>query len=47
MLVNDTALDLVFRGFKTVYSDAYLTANTHWNKVAMSVPSSGRDETYG
>jgi len=47
MIANEQTLDLVFRGFKTVYSDAYLSATVHWDKVAMAVPSSGRDETYG
>lgn len=47
MLVNSEALDLVFKGFKSVYTDAYLQAETHWKDIAMTVPSSGRDETYG
>ncbi|MDK3075927.1 Mu-like prophage major head subunit gpT family protein [Sedimentitalea sp. JM2-8] len=46
MLVNEHSLDLVFRGFKSVYSDAYLQATVHKDKIAMTVPSSGRDETY-
>lgn len=47
MLVNEQNLDLVFRGFKTVYSDAYLQAKAHKDKIAMTVASSSRDETYG
>ncbi|WP_113911338.1 Mu-like prophage major head subunit gpT family protein [Roseovarius dicentrarchi] len=47
MLINAQSLDLVYSGFKTVYTDAYLAAPTHSDKVAMTVPSSGRDETYG
>ncbi len=47
MLINSQNLDLVFKGFKSVYSDAYLQAPMHWDKIAMTVPSSARDETYG
>ncbi len=47
MIINGQTLDLVFKGFKTVYSDAYLAAPTHKDKIAMTVPSTGRDETYG
>ena len=47
MIINDNSLDLVYRGFKSVYSDAYLQAPAHKDKIAMTVPSTGRDETYG
>ncbi len=47
MLINDQSLDLVFRGFKTTYTDAFLQADVHWDKIAMKVSSTGRDETYG
>ena len=47
MIINEQSLDLVFKGFKTLYTDAYLTAPVHKDKVAMTVPSTGRDETYG
>ncbi|WP_457650344.1 Mu-like prophage major head subunit gpT family protein [Profundibacter sp.] len=47
MMIDANALDLVFKGFKTVYSDAYLKAAVNWDKVAMTVPSSSREETYG
>ncbi|WP_112312697.1 Mu-like prophage major head subunit gpT family protein [Pseudogemmobacter bohemicus] len=47
MLVNRESLDLAFKGFKTVYSDACLAAPSHFDKIAMTVPSSSRDETYG
>jgi phage major head subunit gpT-like protein len=47
LLINSQNLDLVFKGFKAVYSDAYLQAPAHWDKIAMTVPSSARDETYG
>ena len=47
MIINSQSLDLVEKGFKTVYTEAFLEADTNWDKVAMTVPSSGRDETYG
>lgn len=47
MIVNSQALDLAFKGFKTVYTDAYSKAQTHHDKIAMTVPSVSRDETYG
>lgn len=47
MLINGETLDLVFRGFKATYTDAYFAAPTHGDKIAMTVPSSGREETYG
>ncbi|WP_413221536.1 Mu-like prophage major head subunit gpT family protein [Tritonibacter mobilis] len=47
MLINAQTLDLAFRGFKTVYSDAFDAAPSHKGEVAMTVASSSRDETYG
>ncbi|MBP7003759.1 Mu-like prophage major head subunit gpT family protein [Amaricoccus sp.] len=47
MILNPEALDLAFKGFKSVYTDAYTKAPVAWNKIAMTVPSSARDETYG
>ena len=47
VIIDQRALDLVFKGFKTVYTDAYLKAEVHWDKVAMKVTSGGSDETYG
>lgn len=47
MLINAQNLDLVFKGFQTVYTDAYLNAEVHWDKIAMKVASTGSEETYG
>ena len=47
MLINPANIDLATKGFKTVYSDAYLKAEVAWDKLAMTVDSSSRDETYG
>ncbi len=46
MLTNTAALDLVYKGFKSVYTDAYMLAPSHAQHIAMTVPSVGRDETY-
>jgi phage major head subunit gpT-like protein len=47
MIIDGQTLDLAFRGFKTVYSDAFGATETHYDKIAMTVPSQSRDETYG
>ncbi len=47
MLVNESSLDLVFKGFKTVYQDNFDNAPSHFEKIAMTVPSSAREGTYG
>ena len=47
MLINNNALDLVFKGFKSVYTDAYDKAPANALDVAMQVPSASREETYG
>lgn len=47
MLLNDESLDLVFKGFQAKYRDSFDKAPSHWDKVAMKMPSVGRDETYG
>ncbi|SMX50918.1 Mu-like prophage major head subunit gpT family protein [Maliponia aquimaris] len=47
MLVNEQNIDLVFRGFKETYTDAFLNAAVNWEKIAMKVSSEGSEETYG
>ena len=47
MILNAAALDLAFKGFKAVYTDACTKAPIAWDKIAMTVSSSARDETYG
>lgn len=46
MLINSTSLDLVFRGFSAKYRDAYVNAPVHGDRIAMTMPSEGREETY-
>ena len=47
MQIDGQNLDLVFRGFRAIYSDAFIQANGYGDKIAMTVPSGSRDETYG
>lgn len=47
MIVNPQVLDLTFKGFKTVVTDAMLQAPAFAKDIAMTVPSVSRDETYG
>ncbi|MEO8531956.1 MAG: Mu-like prophage major head subunit gpT family protein, partial [Deltaproteobacteria bacterium] len=47
MLIDNGTMDLVQKGFKTVYSDAFIAAPSKIDKIVMKVPSVGRDETYG
>ena len=47
MLTNTESLDLVYRGFSTVYKDSFDKAPSHYAKIAMTMPSAARDETYG
>lgn len=46
MLVTQAALDDLFRGFKTVFNEAFTGAETFRDRIAMVVPSMARDETY-
>lgn len=47
MLVNAVNMSLVFSGFKAVFNQGFDNAESHLDKVAMTVPSSSREETYG
>lgn len=47
MIIDKANLDLAFRGFKAIYTTASLNAQSQAAKVAMTVPSSARDESYG
>jgi phage major head subunit gpT-like protein len=47
MFLTDETLDLVFRGFKTTFNDAYMEAQVNWDQIAMTVPSASREEQYG
>ncbi|CUH80721.1 Mu-like prophage major head subunit gpT family protein [Tropicibacter naphthalenivorans] len=47
MIVNASNLALAFKGFKSVYTDAFLNAPVDWDKIAMVVNSDGSEEEYG
>jgi phage major head subunit gpT-like protein len=47
MLINKTNLNDVFSGFKTSFRKGFDGAESHFKDVAMVVPSSTREETYG
>ena len=47
MIINADNIELAAKGFKTVYTDARLKAPSHAMEIAMKVPSSAKDETYG
>jgi phage major head subunit gpT-like protein len=42
MIINPANLELAFKGFKTVYTDAYSKTPVLYDKIAMTVPSSGQ-----
>jgi len=46
MLTDAAGLDLVYRGFQKLYTDAFLAAPAHGDKIAMKVASSGASEQY-
>lgn len=46
-ITNEASIGLAFKGFKACYTDAYTAAPSNADKVAMTVPSGSRDETYG
>lgn len=47
MIVNAESTALAFKGFKTVFTDAFLETPANADKIVMTVPSASRDETYG
>lgn len=47
MITNGSNLSLAFKGFKTIYTDAFDAAPVYYDKIAMTVPSASRDENYG
>lgn len=44
---NDPKVELAFRGFQTVYTDAHSAATSHVDTVAMRVSSQAASEDYG
>lgn len=47
MIVNRTNLNAMFDGFNTHFNKGLGAAETHYQEIAMVIPSTGRDENYG
>lgn len=47
MIINESNLAHAFNGFKAVFNDAFAAGEVSWDKIAMVVPSTARDEAYG
>ena len=47
MLINPASLDLVYKGFQTVFNEAREGTPSYFEKVAMTISSTSADETYG
>lgn len=47
MIIDQDNINFVFQGFKTVFTDAFDTAPSHFADVAMTVTSATSEETYG
>ena len=45
MRINAANLDLVFKGFQTVYWNSYDKTPSNHDRIAMTVPSTAREET--
>jgi phage major head subunit gpT-like protein len=46
MIINEQNLGIAFKGFKSLFQDQFEATVADWDKIAMKVPSSGRDTTY-
>jgi phage major head subunit gpT-like protein len=46
MIINQSSLQAVYKGFRTIFNEAFKGVETLYGKVAMVVPSSVREETY-
>jgi phage major head subunit gpT-like protein len=47
MIISGQVLDLAFKGFQKVFTDAAINAPAYADQITMKVPSVSRDETYG
>lgn len=46
MLISNAALTGLYRSFNTIFQQAYTGTTPRWQKLAMQVPSSTKEETY-
>ncbi|MBE7415086.1 MAG: Mu-like prophage major head subunit gpT family protein [Deltaproteobacteria bacterium] len=47
MIINQANLGAIYKGFRTIFNQAFEGVQSDAERVAMSVPSSVREETYG
>lgn len=47
MIVNSAALQSIFKGFKTLFNEAFAGTKPQYEKVATVVPSTAKSEEYG
>lgn len=47
MIVNSAALQSIFKGFKTLFNEAFAGAKPLYDKIATVVPSTAKSEEYG
>ena len=47
MIINQTNLSAIYRGFKTAFKGAFAGVEPDWQKVATLVPSTTKTENYG
>lgn len=46
MIINQANLGAMYKGFRTIFNEAFQGVQPHYQRVAMVVPSSVREETY-
>ena len=46
MLINTQNLTAMFKGFNTLFNEAFANVTPMWSQIAMEVPSTGAEETY-
>jgi phage major head subunit gpT-like protein len=46
MIINQTSLQAIYKSFSTIFNEAFSGVQTMYQRVAMIVPSSVREETY-
>nr|WP_246373170.1 Mu-like prophage major head subunit gpT family protein [Chelatococcus caeni] len=46
-MINSQNLQMLFKGFKSIYTNAFEQTESHYSKIAMTVSSSTREEEYG
>lgn len=47
MVISASTLNKIFTAFNVDFNKAFQSATPIWNKIAMRVPSTGRENTYG